>query len=382
MKIISYKALILLILTICSINIISQTRDEQISRGIDHVYRMEFDSANAVFQTFIDQDPKDPTGYFLQATTEWWKIYQNKEDRSNDDNYLAKVDRCVKACEEKLDANENDDWATFMMGGVIGYRGFMNAMRNNWLSAIDDGKQGLNLIQKSYELNNSNKDALLGMGIYNYAVDYVVARYPFLKAVLFFFPKGNKELGLAQMRDCAENGKFSKIEANVHLAFIHLSYEKNYNEALVYSQKLSAMYPQNPMFERFMGRCYVGLSRNYEGETLYKNILAKSDSNMVGYNNNYVKREALYYLGICRYRFNNLDSALGNYKQTIEICKQLDKPGEESAYYVFSALGAGMIYDKQGNRGEAIRYYDMVLNMKDIEGSKETAQKYKDSGFR
>lgn len=101
--------------------------------------------------------------------TEWWKIYLNKEDRSNDDNYLSKVDRCVKICEERLDENENNDWATFLLGGVIGYRGFMNVMRDNWLKAIDDGKQGLNLIQKSYELNPSNKDAILGLGIYNYA---------------------------------------------------------------------------------------------------------------------------------------------------------------------------------------------------------------------
>src|SRR5688572_30138533 len=124
MKIVQYSFLICLIFAGFSVN--SQTRDEQITRGIDYVYQMKYDSANAVFQTFIDQDPKDPTGYFLQSTTEWWKIYQNKEDRSNDDNYLSKVDKCIKACEERLDVNENDDWATFMMGGVIGYRGFMN----------------------------------------------------------------------------------------------------------------------------------------------------------------------------------------------------------------------------------------------------------------
>ncbi len=360
----------------------SQTRDEQIARGIDYVYQMKYDSANALFQTFIDQDPKDPTGYFLQATTEWWKIYQNKEDRSNDDNYLSKVDKCVKACEERLDANENDDWATFMMGGAIGYRGFMNAMRNNWLSAIDDGKQGLNLIQKSLEMNPSNKDALLGMGIYNYAVDYVVDRYSFLKAVLFFFPKGNKELGLAQLRDCAENGKYSKIEANVHLTFIHLSYEKNYTEAERYASKLVGLYPQNPMFERFLGRCYVGLFRYPEGTELYKKILVKADSNVTGYNNDYVRREAAYYIAVCLSRMNSLDEALKYYEKSIELCKKLDKPEDESPYYVFSVLGSGIIHDQKGNHSEAVRYYDMVLNMKDIDGSRSSAQKYKDGGFK
>jgi tetratricopeptide (TPR) repeat protein len=168
-------------------NVFTQPDDSRIFRGIDYVYKLEFDSANTLFASFITENPKDPTGYFFQAMAEWWKIYLNKEDRSNDDSYLSKVDKCIKVCEQRIDENENDHWAVFLLGGVIGYRGFMNVMRDNWLKAIDDGKQGLNLIQKSYELNPANKDAVLGLAIYNYAVDYVVERYPFLKAVLFFF---------------------------------------------------------------------------------------------------------------------------------------------------------------------------------------------------
>nr|HMT12042.1 hypothetical protein [Ignavibacteria bacterium] len=144
-------ALVSVLLLFTQFFVFAQNSDERINRGIDYVYKLEFDSANAVFQALIDNDPKDPTGYFFQAMTEWWRIYQNKDDRSNDDNYLAKVDRCIKVCEERLDENEYNDWATFLMGGVIGYRGFMNVMRDNWLKAIDDGKQGLNLIQKSAE---------------------------------------------------------------------------------------------------------------------------------------------------------------------------------------------------------------------------------------
>ncbi len=375
-----HKILVFAIL-ICTVTF-SQSRDEKILKGIDHVYKLEFDSANTLFQTLIDEDPKDPTGYFFQSMTEWWKIYLNKEDRSNDDNYLNKVDRCVKICEERLDENENNDWATFLLGGVIGYRGFMNVMRDNWLKAIDDGKQGLNLIQKSYELNPSNKDAILGLGIYNYAVDYVVDRYPFLKAVLFFFPKGNKELGLTQLRDCADNGRYSKTEATVTLAYIHLSYEKNYMEALRYAQKLTAIYPNNPVFERFLGKCYVGLNNYNAGITLYGGMLAKADSNKTGYNNNYIRREVNYYLGVCYSRTGNLDEALRKYEAAIEICKITDKPGEESPYYVFSILGTGVIYEQKGNKPEAIKYYDMVLGMRDVENSKETAQKFKDNALK
>ncbi len=41
-----------------------------------------------------------------------------------------------------------------------------------------------------------------------------------------------------------------------------------------------------------------------------------------------------------------------------------------------------MTYDLKGNRKEAIKYYDMVLNMKDIENSHESARQLKENGYK
>lgn len=136
------------------------------------------------------------------------------------------------------------------------------------------------------------------------------------------------------------------------------------------------------MFERFLGKCYVGLNNYNAGITLYGGMLAKADSNKTGYNNNYIRREVNYYLGVCYSRTGNLDEALRKYEAAIEICKITDKPGEESPYYVFSILGTGVIYEQKGNKPEAIKYYDMVLGMRDVENSKETAQKFKDNALK
>jgi len=121
-------------------SIYSQLRDEQILKGIDDIYHIRFDSANAIFQSLVSKNPTDPAGYFMLAMSEWWKIYIAKDDESNDDNYLNKVDKCIEICDKRIDENKNDDWAIFLKGGVIGYRGFLNSIRDNWLKAADDGK--------------------------------------------------------------------------------------------------------------------------------------------------------------------------------------------------------------------------------------------------
>lgn len=351
------------------------------NKGIDFIYRIKFDSANAIFQSMISSDPKDPTGYFLQAMKEWWRIYLNKDDESNDENYRSKVDKCIEVCDDLLSKNENDDWALFLKGGVIGYRGLLNSIRDNWLKAVDDGKEGLSLIQRSYELNPNNKDAVFGIGLYNYGADYVTENYPFLKTLLFFFPKGNKELGLSQIKDCAENARYSKTEAKVVLCYVNLIYEKNYFEAQKYADTLYKKYPENPVFEKYLGRSCIGLSQWDQSIFLWKDIQSKIDSNKAGYNNIPLKIESSYYLGLTYMKSNLPDSAVKYYQQALALSKDYDKEGE-SPQQVFSALGLGMTYDLKGNRSEAIKYYDMVLNMKDIENSHDSANQFKKYGYK
>jgi hypothetical protein len=374
-----YKYIILLLFFSCLAN--SQTRDEQVLKGIDYVYRVKFDSANTIFQSFIQQDTKDPAGYFFISMSEWWRIFVNKDDYSNDDNYKSKVDKCIEVCDSRLEANENDETALFYKGGAIGYRGFLYSMRENWINATSDGREGLNLLKRCLEINPGNKDAVFGVGLYNYAYDLAINKYPFLKAMLFFFPKGDKELGITQLRDCSENAKYSKTEALFVLCRLYLQYEKNFIEAEKYASKLNKMYPENPVFERYLANSYVGVYNFTDAVSLYKGMIAKGDSGIYGYSNKKVMAECYYYLAYSQSQTSQLDDALANYQKALSLSHEADKD-DESAVQVYSALGIGIIYDQKGNRADAIKYYDMVLNMKNVENSKENAQKFKDKGLK
>ncbi len=360
---------------------ISQTRDEQILKGIDYVYHIKFDSANTIFQSMVGKDPVDPTGYFMLAMSDWWKIYIKKDDMSSDDSYFTKVDKCIEVCDKRIDVNKNDDWAIFLKGGVIGYRGFLNSIRENWLKAVDDGKEGLSLLQRAHELNPNNKDAVFGIGLYNYAADYVTEKYPFLKALLFLFPKGNKELGLAQLKDCADNAKFSKTEANFVLCYVNLNYENNFTESEKYADKIFKTYPENPVAMRFLGKSFIGENKWNESLLLYKEMISRNDSAKAGFDNNYILRDASYYSGLSAQRLNMNDDSFKYYERSFNLSKQLDKDGE-SAYQVFSAMGMGMMSDLKGNHVEAVKYYKMVLDMKDIESSHDSANKLIESGYK
>jgi tetratricopeptide (TPR) repeat protein len=359
-------------------NVYSQSRDELINRGINYIYNLKFDSSETVFRTLINNDRSDPTGYFFIAMQEWWKLNINREDESNDSKYLDAVTRTVEICDERLEKNENDAWALFLKGGVLGYRGFMWSMRESWIKAADDARVGLALIEESIDKNPGNKDAVFGIGLYNYGVDYVFESNPLLKTLLFFFKKGDKQLGLSQIKDCADNGFYSKTEANFVLAYINLVYEKNFQESLIYSEKLFNMYPDNPIFHKYVGRSLVGQSRWTESLNIWNQIMQKSENGVIGYNNRAMKREAHYYLGLSQQRVGSNDEAVVNYTKALELSREIDK-GSDSQYKVYATLGIGIAYMQKGDRNEAVNWFRKVLELKEYEGSRNSAQNYIDN---
>ncbi|MBK8553838.1 MAG: hypothetical protein IPL53_23415 [Ignavibacteria bacterium] len=64
------KIVIILFSGLCMLkNTYSQTNEEKILKGIDHIYSIEFDSAEIIFNEIIREDPKNPAGYF---SLQWW----------------------------------------------------------------------------------------------------------------------------------------------------------------------------------------------------------------------------------------------------------------------------------------------------------------------
>lgn len=145
-------------------NTYSQTNDEKILKGIDHIYSIEFDSAEIIFNEIIREDPKNPAGYFFAAMIDWWRINLNKENDSLDEIFFNKINKVIDVADEKLDMNEYDDAAMFYKGGALGYSGLVRSLRESWLKAAENGKEALNLLQKAYEVNRNNKDVIFGIG--------------------------------------------------------------------------------------------------------------------------------------------------------------------------------------------------------------------------
>ena len=350
-----------------------------LQKGIDRIYNLEFEKADLEFAEVVRLQPRHPVGYFFQAMTEWWRILSNFDDESRDKHFFAMLDRVVELCEQRLDQNENDVAALFFKGGAVGFKGRLRANRGAWLLAANDGLVALPAVRKAYQLDPQNYDVLLGMGIYNYYADVVPSQYPVVKPLTIFLPSGDKKTGLEQLELAAQKARYAKVEAMYFLLQTYFMYEKQYVRALELARELHSKFPQNPVFHRMYGRCYV--STGYWGEAfqIFSEVEKRFRSHQPGYDS-YDGREAYYYIGRHYFLAGKLEESLQNLYRCDELSRSIDKTAA-SGFMSMTNLTIGMIYDLQNRRGSALAQYQKVLGMKEYENTHKEARRFMEKPY-
>jgi len=354
--------------------------DRMVQRGIDQIYNFEFSAAESTFAEVIRTQPDHPAGYFFRAMIQWERIISNFDDESDDEKLYEMLEVVIEMCEQRLEKEPNDVTALFFKGGAVGFRGRLRANRGKWVGAANDGLVALPLVRKAYELEPTNYDVLLGIGIYNYYASVIPDKYPIVKPVMVFFPGGDRAKGLEQLRQASQNAKYARVEATYFLMQNYFMFEKDFPKALELARSLNRTYPNNPIFHRYFGRCLISTGALGEAEMIFAEIYRRYSSKQTGYDR-YDGREATYYLGRAEYQAGRLDAALKKLYECDDICRGLDKEGP-SGFMALANLMIGLIYDLQGRRTPAIGQYKKVLMMPEYERSHEEAKRYLDKPFK
>ena len=376
-KIAQINILILFAVSLLTFNLRAQDSkyDSLITSGIKQIYSIKFPEAERSFKRIIKDYPNKPAGKFFLAMIDWWKIMLDPENESFDEGFQDKIEAVIDQCENILDRDPNNVDALFFKGGAIGFRGRLRAYRESWLKAADDGREALPLVQKAGRLDPKNVDVKLGFGIYNYYAAVLPEKYSMLKAIMLFLPSGNKQRGIADLEYVSRDGIYAKYEARYFLMSINYYYEENYLRALQYAEMLNKDFPDNPAFERWLGRIFARQGNSEKSSEIFNNIFQKGNKELPGYTTQFVKREAVYYVGYNLQQTGKLDSAKTYFLQCADISNSIENK-RDSGFLINSYLYLGMINDNSGNRAKAIEYYKKVLDMRDFGRSKELAEQY------
>jgi len=375
--------LLVFLLLLSNKNILPQSSnfDSLVTTGIKKIYSINFSDAEVTFRKLMADYPDHPAGRFFLAMIDWWRILLDLDVETYDELFFQKIEDVIYNCEQILDKEPNNVDALFFKGGAIGFRGRLRAYRESWLKAADDGREALPIVEQASLLDPNNLDVQLGFGIYNYYADVIPNRYPLLKPLMIFFPDGNREEGIEQLTNTALKGKYAKYEARYFLMTLYYTYENNPYKAEEFANMLVSDFPNNPIFEQWLGRISIKRGDYYSGSKIFASVMTKAEKNLPGYNTQKTKREASYYIGY-QYRITNqLDSAKYFFEMCASTSKEIDKK-EESGFWINAYLYLGMINDQLNERDKAVKYYEKLLEMREYLNSHELAKKYLSEPFK
>lgn len=348
--------------------------DSLVKAGINQIYGIEFDKAEKTFDLVSKEYTTHPSGKFFKAMTTWWRILLEIDNESLDDKFFNQLEEVIDLCNEILEKNEKSVDAMFFKGGALGFRGQLRAIRESWFKAALDGKEGLDLVFKSYELNPKNVDVQLGFGIYHYYADVIPARYPAVKPFMILFPKGDKAKGIKELENVAWNGRYTRIESRNFLLKLNFQFEERMDEARKWGKILLNDFPDNPFFQKYYGLTYIKDNNYPEAVKTFRDIYNKSKKGMPGYNKRF-EREATYYIGMDYKIREKVDSSAMYFERSEKLSRELDKE-KESGFLINSVFYLGMLYDQMGKRDKAISYYKETLQLKDRNDSHKYAEQY------
>lgn len=249
------------------------------------IYAGNPDAAIPIAQSIQENEPDHPLGYLLEAEADWWNIYCaaceikwgmvddfSHGKRPTHGAYIKLADKVIANAKAQLAESET---AEMHLYAGLGYalKARVYDERDEHRNVARAGVAARTEFLRALQLDPDLADATAGLGFYNYYVDTLS---PIVKVLRFFMgiPGGNKETGIRQMKDGAQNGVLFAVDTRYYLAKNLRTFDLKYADALEIAQPLLDKYPHNAIFLLLAGNLNAELGRKDQAAGLFRDALA------------------------------------------------------------------------------------------------------------
>jgi tetratricopeptide (TPR) repeat protein len=320
------------------------------TQAVNDMYNFKFKDAEKQF-LWIKQDfPWHPLPYFLMGLSQWWKMIPNLNVNEYDEEFLAYMDTSIFLADRLYKNDEENIEAIFFLAAAYGFKGRFLSERKSWRKAALAGADALKYMRMVEGNEQFSPEFLFGEALYNYYSVWVRENYPWLKPIFVFFKKGDKDLGIEQLKTVALNAFYTRTEAQYFLMRILSEENKDRKQAIQTSKYLHETFPGNAYFHRYYTRLLYYQGRFYEVEREALAILNNISDGADGYEE-ISGRYATFFLGQVYESRGQKDKAKKYYLQCVEFSEQIE--AMEAGYYHYAMLGLAEIAMDNGDRSAA-----------------------------
>jgi tetratricopeptide (TPR) repeat protein len=369
---------LLIALTLAFVQVQAQTASESaykqlIQQTIDQIYNYEFDQAEANLQKLKASQPHHPAAPMLSALNLYWKNFPMLPSKPAFGQYDAYLQQALDAAEQLMKQPQTRNEGIFFALSVHGYRAMTESDAGNTMGAIRESKKAFGFMKQGFKLKEQYPDFYLTSGLYNFYVEQYPEDHPMVKPVMWFFPDGDKELGLKQMEIATQKGTFTRTEALYYLVFINQKYRAQSAKVLGYSRKLNEMAPNNPLFMTRHAEVLLSCGKYAEAQPVVSRLLQQSDKLFLS--------SAHIFEGIIQEKqYGNLEKAKACYQKALQLAPYNKKDAVQQAYtrefYALAYAGLGRIAAQEGQNEMARGYYKKSLSVGEYKSTIQEAKAY------
>jgi tetratricopeptide (TPR) repeat protein len=345
--------------------------DPLVRQGYERFYNMDFDGAIKIFNQVAQQHPQDPMAwdYILMATVFHELYHQDLLDTTYyaHDSFLSNkrdvpvpeavhkqiedlTTKVIAMCDANIAANPNDKNSYFARGYAKGMHAvFIILAEHSFSTAARQGYASRNDSEAVLKLDPQYADARMAVGLQRFAVASLPRWVRIIVGVMGV--GGNKEQGLADLREAAAHGVVTSVESKTALG-LFLRHDGRYPEALQVQRGLAEQYPHDFLFRLEVANLLKDEGHGLEAIAEYKKVLADADK--PGYFADARLQLAWFGLGDTERGYNQIPEAANSFLQAAQ------QPNCSDWLRKRAQLNAGEMYDLLNDRAQAVRLYQMA----------------------
>lgn len=235
--------------------------EDWIDANIELTINCKFNQALSLIEKRIANDSTDFKSHFYLAATLNSKMTHYENFEFEEEFYKA-IDKTISLVNSrinnlKISSDSLKAQNLFYLGSAYGYLGYFEGRKGNWYTALSNGLEAIDLLEKSIELDSTLYKSYLGIGTYDY---WSSSKIKF--ALWFPLIPDRRDEGIEIIKKSMLDESPVRFMAMHQLVYILIDYE-NYDEAQIYAKKIILKYPHSQFMWWAYSHVYYKM-RDYE----------------------------------------------------------------------------------------------------------------------
>ncbi|MDX2182085.1 MAG: tetratricopeptide repeat protein [Bryobacteraceae bacterium] len=367
---------------------------QNLSKGFDHFYNLEYEQAIAEFERELREKPNEAERYnHLAQTLLYREMFKagaleselvtganafTKRDKVGvapaiEKRFFELIDRGAALAQAAIDANPKDARNTYALSVAHGLRGNWNFLiRKAYFDSLRDLTSSRKLANRVLEIDPAFIDAKMVTGVH----DYVVGSLPAYVRMLGFLAgfSGDKDGGIGALQLVAQLGEANRVDARVLLGVIYRR-EKRPREAIPLLEDLTRRFPRNYLFRLETAQMWADLGDKEKALAAVDKVEELRKSGVTGYGSLSAGKVA-YIRGNILFWYNDLDRAID------QLSKAAQAPSLDLHTGTMAWLRLGQTYDLKNQRPNALVAYRQVQTLAPDSDLAKESRRYLSSPYR